>query len=100
MPGPAAPLIEVISGSHRRDLRRYSGEQIPGQRFRDPVNRMIGDTAEDSGHVSELNRLNMQAFLDARGDGSFYVMNHLRWDLVAILDLALSDGLIPRNQAR
>jgi hypothetical protein len=44
--------------------------------------------------------LNMQAFLDARGDSSFSVVNHLRWDLVAILDLALSDGVIPRNQAR
>jgi integrase len=46
-----------------------------------------------------LNRENMQAFLDRRGIGSFSVVNHLRWDLKAICDLAVSDGILDRNQA-
>lgn len=50
--------------------------------------------------IAELTRNNMQAFLDKRGDGSYSLVNHLRWDLVAILDLAVSDGIIPRNQAK
>src|SRR6185312_2930201 len=27
------------------------------------------------------------------------VVNHLRWDLAALCDLAVSDGILPRNQA-
>ncbi len=49
--------------------------------------------------VIDLNRENMQAFIDRRGIGSFSVVNHLRWDLKAICDLAVSDGLLDRNQA-
>jgi len=41
----------------------------------------------------------MQAFLDCRGIGSYSVVNHLRWDLKAICDLAVSDGILDRNQA-
>ena len=47
----------------------------------------------------DLNRDNMQTFLDRRGLGSFSLVNHLRWDLKAICDLAVTDGLIDRNQA-
>lgn len=50
--------------------------------------------------LHDLNRGNMQAFLDARSKGSYSLVNHLRWDLVAILDLAISDGALDRNQAK
>jgi integrase len=41
----------------------------------------------------------MQAFLDRRGICSYSVVNHLRWDLKAICDLAVSDGILARSQA-
>jgi integrase len=49
--------------------------------------------------LCDLNRENMQLFLDRMGIGSFSLVNHLRWDLKAICELAVSDGLIERNQA-
>lgn len=49
--------------------------------------------------LASLNRDNMQAFPDRRGISSFSVVNHLRWDLKAICDLAVSDGILIRNQA-
>lgn len=49
--------------------------------------------------VRDLARENMQRFLDSRGISSFSVVNHLRWDLKAICDLAISDGILDRNQA-
>lgn len=54
----------------------------------------LGDT-----RMVDLNRENMQSFLDRRGIQSFSVVNHLRWDLKAICDLAISDGILERNQA-
>jgi integrase len=50
--------------------------------------------------MSELTRERMQDFLDRRGICSFSTANHLRWDLKAICDLAVSDGILPRSQAR
>jgi integrase len=49
--------------------------------------------------VADLTRDNMQAFLDRRGISSYSVVNHLKWDLKAICDLAVEDALLPRNPA-
>ena len=38
--------------SCRFGLRRRRREQIPGQQFADPVDRMIGDAPQHLGHVS------------------------------------------------
>jgi integrase len=65
------------------------------QRLRQHV--VKGELAEI--RVRDLNRENMQAFLDRRGIGSFSLVNHLRWDLKAICDLAVSDGILARSQA-
>lgn len=91
-----AQYVEGVYLAHGRRKWKASTAGTTEQRLRSHI--IGGELA--AFRLSELNRLNMQAFLDARGDGSFSVVNHLRWDLVAILDLAMSDGLVPRNQAR
>jgi integrase len=42
----------------------------------------------------------LQDFLDAKAKGlSYSVVDHLRWDLKQIFDMAVAEGLIPRNPA-
>lgn len=92
-------LAEYAAGTYLEHGRRKWKASTAGTTWQRIKSHIVG--GELAGlKLSELNRLNMQAFLDTRGNGSFSVVNHLRWDLVAILDLALSDGLVPRNQAR
>ena len=49
--------------------------------------------------LGELDRETLQRFLDHRGISSYSVVNHLRWDLKAIFDLAIADGLLTRHHA-
>jgi integrase len=49
--------------------------------------------------LSALTRQNMQAFLNRRRSEGQSLVNHLRWDLNAILKLAIADGLLTRNPA-
>ena len=65
------------------------------QRLRQHIIR--GELADT--RLVDLSRDNMQAFLDRRGISSFSVVNHLRWDLKAICELAVSDGILVRNPA-
>jgi hypothetical protein len=37
--------------SRRLDLRLNCGEQVPGQEFPDPVDRMISDATKHCGHI-------------------------------------------------
>jgi len=39
----------------------------------------------------------MQDFLDERKTMAFTMVDHLRWDLKQILDLAVAEDVIPRN---
>lgn len=47
--------------------------------------------------IASITRDDLQAFLDARKHLSYAFVNHLRWDLKQILDLAVADGVIQRN---
>jgi integrase len=50
--------------------------------------------------VSSFQRDELQDFLDSKAPGlSFSVVDHLRWDLKAIFDMAVSEGLVVRNPA-
>ena len=52
--------------------------------------------------LDNIRREHLQEFLDRKAASglSFSVVDHLRWDLRAILDLAVEDKLIDRNPAR
>lgn len=49
--------------------------------------------------ISKLDRTKMQAFLSARSLSSRSVVSKLRFDLNAICQLAVADGIMARNQA-
>jgi integrase len=52
--------------------------------------------------LSSLKRDELQDLLDAKGGAglSFSVVDHLRWDLKQILDMALAEGHVVRNPAQ
>jgi integrase len=48
----------------------------------------------------DIRRDDLQALLDEKGPKlSFSVVDHLRWDMKQIFDMAVAEGLIPRNPA-
>jgi integrase len=47
--------------------------------------------------VASLTRDEMQHFLDERKTMAFTMVDHLRWDLKQIFDLAVAEDIIPRN---
>src|SRR5438105_1353539 len=50
--------------------------------------------------LSNLKRDELQDLLDAKAPRlSFSVVDHLRWDLKAIFDMAVAEGHVPRNPA-
>jgi len=49
--------------------------------------------------LASLTRDDMQQFLDARKHLAFSMVDHLRWDLKQILDLAVAEGVIAKNPA-
>jgi integrase len=50
--------------------------------------------------LGSFNRDSLQDFLDQKAPGlSFSVVSHLRWDLKAIFDMAVAEGLVVRNPA-
>ena len=54
------------------------------------------------GTLGSFNREQLQAFLDRKGASglSFSVVDHLRWDLKQIFDMAVAEGFIVRNPAQ
>lgn len=95
----ASTVAHYVEGSYlKHGARKWkaSTASTTVQRIRQHIVR--GELADLK--MSELNRGNLQAFLDARGGRSYSLVNHLRWDLIAICDLAVSDGVIQRNQAK
>lgn len=94
----ASTLAQYAEGaylSHGRRMWKASTFTTTAQRIRQHI--ISGEIG--SLRMRELNRTNMQRFLDSRVTVGASVVNHLRWDLKAILALAMSDGLVPRNQA-
>jgi site-specific recombinase XerD len=51
--------------------------------------------------LASLQRDELQDLLDAKGKArlSFSVVDHLRWDLKSIMDMAMAEGLVERNPA-
>ncbi|PYS49767.1 MAG: hypothetical protein DMG13_22625 [Acidobacteria bacterium] len=49
--------------------------------------------------MTSLTREELQAFLDDRKHLSYSMVDHLRWDLKQILNLAIAEGVITRNPA-
>src|SRR5207249_10465419 len=49
--------------------------------------------------VRSLKREELQAFLDLKSGLSFSTVDHLRWDLKQILDMAVAEGVITKNPA-
>src|SRR5947209_8416804 len=51
--------------------------------------------------LSSFGRKELQAFLDAKGASglSFSIVDHLRWDMKQIFDLAVAEGFLLRNPA-
>ncbi|HEY7338945.1 MAG TPA: tyrosine-type recombinase/integrase [Bryobacteraceae bacterium] len=50
--------------------------------------------------LASFQRDELQDFLDSKGPGlSFSVVDHLRWDIRAIFEMAVAEGLIARNPA-
>jgi hypothetical protein len=47
--------------------------------------------------VASLRRDGLRAFLDERKQMARSMVDHLRWDIKQILDLAVAEGVIPRN---
>jgi integrase len=49
--------------------------------------------------LASLTREELQAFLDDRKHLSYSLVDHLRWDVKQIFDLAMAEGVITRNPA-
>lgn len=67
------------------------------------VNRMTNHLVADLGdsELSAFRRDELQDLLDRKAAGglSFSVVDHLRWDLKQVFDLAMAEGLLERNPA-
>lgn len=58
-------------------------------------------TAYRDRELTSFRRDELQDLLDAKGkELSFSVVDHLKWDLTQIFDMAEAEGKIPRNPAR
>src|SRR3984957_923947 len=65
------------------------------QRIRTHLVTALGDR-----ELTEIRRDDLQAFLDEKGPRlSFSVVDHLRWDLKQVFDMAIAEGLVERNPA-
>jgi integrase len=53
----------------------------------------------DKRTLGSLTRDDLQGFLDSLSGLSFSTVDHLRWDLKQILDMAVAEGLVPKNPA-
>jgi len=49
--------------------------------------------------MRNLTRDDLQSFLDSRSSLSFSVVDHLRWDLRQIFEMAIAEGIVNRNPA-
>ena len=91
-------IEDVYLPFYRRKWRPLTAESRT-----DSVNRHIVGAFGDR-TLSSLKRDEMQMWLDSlvtKADGSkrmaFTTVDHLRWDLKQILDLAVAEGVVPRN---
>src|SRR6266446_1726582 len=52
-----------------------------------------------SRRLSTLSRDELQRFLDSKCSLSFSTVDHLRWDLKQMFEMAVAEGVVPRNPA-
>jgi integrase len=75
---------------------RKRWKPITDQARTDSITRHICGTFGDRA-LASLKRDELQAFLDDRKHLAITMVDHLRWDIKQILDLAVAEGVIPRN---
>ena len=96
-PNPTvAEFIATTFYPHKRRSWKDSTKSTTEQRIN---THLVGDLGDKP--ISELRREAMATYLDekAASGRSHSIVAHLRWDLKAILDLAVADGIVPTNQA-
>lgn len=68
------------------------------------LDRLKNHVISEFGHLTlgQLNREMLQDYLDRKAEAglSFSVVDHLRWDLKQILDMAVNEGFLLRNPAQ
>lgn len=67
------------------------------------VSRVNAHVLAELGHcaIREFSRDDLQNFLDSKATTlSYSMVDHLRWDLKQIFEMAVAEGVIPRNQAQ
>jgi integrase len=82
---------EIYLPFYRRKWKRITAES----RTANITYHIVGDFGNRE--LRSLQRTELQEFLDKRKDRAFTVVDHLRWDLKQILDLAVAEGVITRN---
>ena len=98
---PNIPTVaEYVNGvflPFKRRAWKESTRDTTEQRLRTHLIADLGNRM-----VSDLKRDNMAEWLDEKAKKivSKSLVAHLRWDLKAILDLAVADGIVPTNQAQ
>jgi integrase len=96
---PDPTLAEFIASAyfpHKRRNWKESTQGTPEQR----INTHLVRDLEDK-FISELRRELMAMYLEdkAKTGKSHSLVAHLRWDLKAVIDLAVADGIVLTNQA-
>src|SRR5262249_52694397 len=75
---------------------RKRWKRVTNEARTDSITRHIVGTFGDR-ILSSIKRDELQAFLDDRKHLARSMVDHLRWDIKQILDLAVAEGVIPRN---
>jgi integrase len=95
---PVSPQItlkdfveDIFLPFYRRKWKRVTNESRS-----DSINRYIVG-AFGNRQLASLTRDELQQFLDDRRHLAYSMVDHLRWDLKQILDLAVAEGVIVKN---
>jgi integrase len=94
-PAAFGPFVENVYFRFKARRWKDSSREEAVQRVRHHLVSDFGDR-----ELASFDRDSLQDFLDQKAVGlSFSVVSHLRWDLKAIFDMAVAEGLIVRNPA-
>jgi integrase len=106
-------LAELIKDSHQAGATTLFGPFVEGPYFAFYSRKWKPSTAENNKQrirthlvtkyqeraLNSRKRDELQDFLDSKGGMSFSVVDHLRWDLKQIFDMAIAEGHITLNPA-
>ncbi len=94
-PAAFGPFVENVWLPFKTRRWKTSTREENVQRVNHHLVSMFGDR-----ELASFQRDELQDFLDSKAPGlSYSVVDHLRWDLKAIFDMAVAEGLIVRNPA-